>query len=152
MFSSLFSGVPIEIIGAIIGSVTTIFVGVGGWILVAGLNKANIEKVREEAKTAKAETEKTYQSMAYAAADREKELSDRIDEQNKKIEELVKASVEKDKKIEDLNNKVNELNKAIVFKDEQIAEMKKLSGEQANKIVRLENELHAFKLVKSVTE
>lgn len=120
----------------------TAIITVGGWFFVAKLNKANTEK-------AKAEAAAIYQDMATQAAERERQLSERLVQFEKD------ATVREDllnKRIEELDKALNLVKEALVEKvkensdlQRQIAELRVQTDEQAQEIIDLREEVNTLR-------
>ena len=121
----------------------TAIITVGGWFVVAKLNKANTEKATAEAAA-------IYQDMASQAAERERQLLERLSQSEKDatVREVLLV-----KRIEVLDKDLNLVKEALVEKvkensdlQRQIAELKVQTDEQAQEITELREELQAFRL------
>lgn len=114
----------LQALGIIFTFLGTAIITVGGWIVVAKLNKANTDK-------AKAETSAIYQDMATQAAAREEKLVKRISDLEGQIKTMKATIEEKDKE----NSTLRKL----------VAELKVQTDEQAQEILTLREEIQTLR-------
>lgn len=108
----------------IFGFLGTALLAIGGWVVTTKLNKANTDK-------AKAETIAIYQKMLQESAEREEQLTKRVNDVEQNLEKVQHALAEKIQENSDLQR--------------QIAELKIQTDEQAQEITDLREEVNTLR-------
>jgi len=115
----------LQALGIIFTFLGTALLTIGGWVVVAKLNKANTDK-------AKAEAAQIYQDMANQAAERERKLLLQIEELHTEVQTMKDTIAEKDKE----NTKLRT----------EVANLRVQTDVQAQEILNLREEVQTLRL------
>lgn len=115
----------LQALGIIFTFLGTALLTIGGWVVVAKLNKANTDK-------AKAEAAQIYQDMANQAAERERKLLLQIEELHTEVQTMKDTIAKKDKE----NTKLRT----------EVANLRVQTDVQAQEILNLREEVQTLRL------